>query len=162
MTWTLDGNICHHHHSSRTQFDVVAIAAGRKLAARLFHNQPNAKLDYHTIPTVIFSHPPIGTVGLTEEQAKVKFPDEKVRVYTSSFTNMYYALLANTTSSGTTNATMHKPKTKYKLVCVGEEEKVVGVHMIGMGSDEILQGFAVAVKMGVRKKDLGNKITCSQ
>ncbi|RKP06026.1 glutathione reductase [Thamnocephalis sphaerospora] len=121
----------------------VAIAAGRKLSDRLFggpeHHQ--AKLDYKDIPSVIFSHPPSGSVGLSEAEAREKFGDE-VRVYNTRFTNMYNAM------------TNHKPPTVFKLVVVGKEEKVVGIHMVGRGCDEILQGFAVAVKMGARKQDL--------
>jgi len=120
----------------------VAIAAGRKLSERIFNNQANAKLDYSNIATVVFSHPPLGTVGLTEAEAKEKFGATNVKVYTTGFTGMYHAL------------TTRKTKTGCKLVCVGPEEKVVGIHVLGNGADEIIQGFAVAVKMGVRKADL--------
>lgn len=122
----------------------VAIAAGRRLAARLFLNQPASKLDYDTIPTVVFSHPPIGTVGLTEEEARSQHAE--VKVYTTRFTGMYHAL------------TEHRPKTAMKLVCVGADERIVGAHVIGEGADEMLQGFAVAVKMGARKADFDDTI----
>lgn len=122
----------------------VAIAAGRRLAARLFLNQPDSKLDYSNIPTVVFSHPTIGTVGLSEEDARAKFDD--VKVYATRFTPMYFAV------------TEHKPKTAMKLVCAGPDERVVGVHVIGEGADEMLQGFAVAVKMGATKRDFDDTV----
>lgn len=122
----------------------VAIAAGRRLATRLFDDQPEVCLDYADIPSVVFSHPTIGTVGLTEAQAREKWPD--VKVYSSRFTPMYYAI------------TERKPKTAMKLVCAGPDERVVGLHVIGEGADEMLQGFAVAVKMGATKRDFDNTV----
>jgi len=123
----------------------VAIAAGRRLSDRLFGGKADSKLNYDDVPTVIFSHPPIGTVGLSEEAARAKFGEE-VKVYKTAFTNMYHAV------------TKRKTKTAMKLVCVGKEEKVVGIHTIGIGSDEMIQGFAVAVKMGARKSDLDDTV----
>ncbi|KAJ3215288.1 hypothetical protein HDU67_000632 [Dinochytrium kinnereticum] len=122
----------------------VAIAAGRKLSDRLFGNKPNAKLDYTNIPSVIFSHPTAGSVGLTEPEAREKY--DQVKIYTSKFTNMYYSMCDQ------------KQGTYYKLVCAGPEEKVVGLHIVGRGSDEILQGFAVAVKMGATKADFDSTV----
>lgn len=119
----------------------VAIAAGRKLADRLFGAQPTAAVDTSIVPTVIFSHPPIGTVGLTTEQAQAKYGKSQVKEYTTRFTNMFYALGE------------HKPKTSMKLVCAGSERRVVGAHVIGLGADEMIQGFAVAVRMGATKAD---------
>lgn len=124
----------------------VAIAAGRRLSERLFNNQVNAHLDYETIPTVVFSHPTIGTVGLTEKEAREKYTDEKIKIYTSSFTPMQYAI------------TETKEKCHMKLVCVGEDEKIVGLHGVGLGVDEMLQGFAVAIKMGATKEDFDNTV----
>ncbi|MGX8939977.1 glutathione-disulfide reductase [Symbiopectobacterium sp. Eva_TO] len=124
----------------------VAVAAGRRLSERLFNNKPEEHLDYTNIPTVVFSHPPIGTVGLTEPQAREKFGDDQVKVYTSSFTAMYTAV------------TQHRQPCRMKLVCVGPEEKIVGIHGIGFGMDEMLQGFAVAVKMGATKRDFDNTV----
>lgn len=124
----------------------VAVAAGRRLSERLFNNKPNEHLDYSNIPTVVFSHPPIGTVGMTEPQAREKYGDEQVKVYQSSFTAMYTAV------------TQHRQPCRMKLVCAGPEEKVVGVHGIGFGVDEMLQGFAVAVKMGATKQDFDNTV----
>ncbi len=124
----------------------VAVAAGRRLSERLFNNKPNEHLDYSNVPTVVFSHPPIGTVGLSEPEAREKFGDEQVKVYTSSFTAMYTAV------------TQHRQPCRMKLVCVGENEKIVGIHGIGYGMDEMLQGFAVALKMGATKQDFDNTV----
>ncbi|RUS17609.1 Pyruvate/2-oxoglutarate dehydrogenase [Endogone sp. FLAS-F59071] len=126
----------------------VAIAAGRRLSDRLFGPSQfhNAKLEYKNIPTVVFSHPTSGTIGLTEPEALKQYGESNVRTYVSRFTNMYYAM------------TDHKPPSAYKLVVVGEEERVVGLHIIGLGSDEILQGFGVAIKMGATKADFDNTV----
>ncbi|MEE4185362.1 MAG: glutathione-disulfide reductase [Gammaproteobacteria bacterium] len=123
----------------------VAIAAGRRLADRVFGGMSGRHLNYDNIPTVIFSHPPIGTVGLTEPQARAQYGDA-VKVYTAGFTPLYYGIME------------HKGRAEMKLVTVGPEERVVGCHLIGAGSDEILQGFAVAVKMGARKQDLDDTV----
>eukprot|EP01120_Amphizonella_sp_Union-15-10_P010307 TRINITY_DN4105_c0_g5_i2.p1 TRINITY_DN4105_c0_g5~~TRINITY_DN4105_c0_g5_i2.p1 ORF type:complete len:479 (+),score=119.43 TRINITY_DN4105_c0_g5_i2:57-1439(+) len=124
----------------------VAIAAGRKLASRLFDGELNAHLDYENIPTVIFSHPPIGTVGQSEEEAIKKYGKKNVKVYVSRFTNMYHAL------------TQRKTKTAIKMVVTGKEERVVGLHCIGIGSDEMVQGFSVAIKMGATKQDFDSTV----
>ncbi|KAM9741960.1 glutathione reductase, mitochondrial isoform 1-T1 [Menidia menidia] len=124
----------------------VAIAAGRKLAHRLFEGKKDSKLDYSTIPTVVFSHPPIGTVGLTDEEAIKSNGKENVKIYKTSFTPMYHAI------------TSRKSQCIMKLVCVGKEEKVVGLHMQGLGCDEMLQGFAVAIKMGATKADFDKTV----
>lgn len=131
--------------TGREQLTPVAIAAGRRLADRLFDGRVDRRLDYSNIPTVVFSHPPIGTVGLTEVEARAQFGDV-IRVYAASFVPMYHAL------------TTRKTRVEMKLVCVGPEERVVGLHMIGHGADEILQGFAVAVKMGARKRDFDETV----
>lgn len=123
----------------------VAIAAGRRLADRLFGGEPDARLDYEFIPSVVFSHPPIGTVGMTEDEARDAHASD-VKVYVSRFTNLYHAV------------TEHKSRTAMKLVTVGARERVVGVHVIGMAADELIQGFAVAVKMGARKADLDRTV----
>ena len=123
----------------------VAIAAGRRLADRLFMGRVDRKVDYSNVPSVVFSHPPIGTVGITEQEARARYPGE-VTVYSGDFTPMRYAL------------SEHKVTTAMKLVCAGEEERVVGIHIIGDNSDEMLQGFAVAVKMGATKADFDNTI----
>jgi glutathione reductase (NADPH) len=119
----------------------VAVAAGRYLADRLFGGQGNAKLDYDNIPSVVFAKPPVGIVGLTEAKARELHGDE-VAVYRSRFTPMQQAL-----------AGRHE-QSLMKLVCVGSDERVVGIHAMGVGVDEMLQGFAVAMKLGLRKRDL--------
>lgn len=119
----------------------VAIAEGRRLADRLFGRQPDAHFDSANVPTVVFSHPPAATVGLTLEQACSEFGKDNVREYVSRFTNMYYAVGER------------KPKTAMKLITAGPDERVVGAHVIGLAADEMIQGFAVAVKMGARKAD---------
>ena len=124
----------------------VAVAAGRRLSERLFNNKPNEHLDYNLVPTVIFTHPPIGTVGLSEMQAIEQYGEEDVKCYTSTFTPMYSAV------------TQHRQKCTMKLVCLGEEEKIIGLHGIGFGVDEMIQGFAVAIKMGATKADFDNTV----
>lgn len=124
----------------------VAVAAGRRLSERLFNNKPDEHLDYSNVPTVVFSHPPIGTVGLSEPQAREQYGDDEVKVYKSAFTAMYTAV------------TQHRQPCRMKLVCVGKEEKIVGIHGIGYGMDEMLQGFAVALKMGATKRDFDNTV----
>lgn len=124
----------------------VAIAAGRRLADRLFGGEKDACLNYHQIPTVIFSHPPIGTIGYTEPEAIAKYGEEQVKVYTSTFVNLIHAMADPE----------RKGKTAMKLVTVGEQETVVGVHVAGEGADEMIQGFGVAVKMNATKADFDN------
>ncbi|TMW58423.1 hypothetical protein Poli38472_009982 [Pythium oligandrum] len=133
----------------------VAIAAGRRLADRLFDGKKNAKISYENIPTVVFSHPPIGTVGLTDAEARAKYGDEEIKTYTSRFVNMHYGIINELDAEGNAKP---KPITAMKLVCVGKDEKVVGLHIIGMAADEMLQGFGVAVKMGATKADFDNCI----
>jgi len=131
--------------TGRAPLTPVAIAAGRRLSDRLFDNQTERKLDYENIPTVMFSHPPIGTIGLTEQQAREQHGDA-VKTYQTCFTAMYHAIAG------------HSQQTAMKLVCVGADEKIVGCHIIGMGADEMLQGFSVAIKMGATKKDFDNTV----
>jgi glutathione reductase (NADPH) len=119
----------------------VAVKSGRILAERLFNNITDVVMDYTNVPTVVFSHPPIGTMGLTEPEAVAEYGEENVKVYTSSFAAMYTAV------------TEHRQMTRMKLICAGDDEKVVGIHGIGFGMDEILQGFGVAMKMGATKAD---------
>ncbi|WP_434357780.1 glutathione-disulfide reductase [Parasalinivibrio latis] len=124
----------------------VAVKAGRQLSERLFNGKTDAKMDYELIPTVVFSHPPIGTIGLTEPEAKAQYGEENVRVYTSSFAAMYTAV------------TKHRQPCKMKLVCAGDDEKVVGLHGIGYTVDEMIQGFGVAMKMGATKADFDSVV----
>lgn len=132
--------------NGKTALTPVAISAGRKLATRLFANQPDSKADYCNIPSVVFSHPPIGTVGLNEAEARRQYGSDQVTVYKSTFTPMRYAL------------SDHGVTTAMKLVCAGDQEQIVGIHMIGDNVDEMLQGFAVSVKMGATKSDFDNTV----
>ncbi len=132
--------------TGRAQLTPVAIAAGRRLSDRLFGGKADRHLDYRNIPTVVFGHPPIGTVGLTEKEAREDYGDDNVSVFTSSFLPMYHQL------------TSRKPRCDMKLVTVGPEKRVVGVHVIGPGADEMLQGFAVAVRMGATKSDFDDTV----
>jgi glutathione reductase (NADPH) len=131
--------------TGREALTPVAIAAGRRLSDRLFGGQPQRKLIYENIPTVIFSHPPLGTVGLTEADARARHGDA-VKVYKTEFTPLFYAF------------TRRKSKAVMKLVTVGKEETIVGCHTFGPGADEMLQGFAVAVRMGATKRDFDDTV----
>ncbi len=131
--------------TGREALTPVAIAAGRRLADRLYGGMADRHLEYRFIPTVVFAHPPIGTVGMTEADARAEFGDD-VRVYESRFTPMLYALGE------------HKEPSAMKLVTVGQEEKIVGCHVIGDGADEMMQGFSVAVRMGATKKDFDDTV----
>jgi glutathione reductase (NADPH) len=132
--------------TGRVLLTPVAIAAGRRLADRLFGGQSERRLVYETVPTVVFSHPPIATVGLSEEAAREAHGDAAVKVYQTRFTPMYHAF------------TQRKPKTAMKLVTVGAQEHIVGAHIVGIGADEMLQGFAVAVRMGASKRDFDDTV----
>ena len=131
--------------TGRAQLTPVAIAAGRRLSDRLFGGMDGRHLDYDLIPTVIFSHPTIGTVGLSEPEARDTYGDT-VKTYTTRFNPMYHAF------------TEHKRPTAMKLVVTGEEERIVGCHIFGLGADEMLQGFAVAIRMGARKVDFDDTV----
>ena len=139
---------------------------------RLFGGMSNARADYDNVPTVVFSHPPVGSCGLTEAQALARYGSERVKVYCSTYTNMYYAPFRADAND--------KPKSAMKLVTLLPDETIVGIHMVGKnhnrvvvfcklyltdyilcvilgaGCDEALQGFAVALKMGATKADLDN------
>ena len=130
--------------TGRAALTPVAIAAGRRLSDRLFNGMSDRHLNYDNIPSVVFSHPPIGTVGLSEKEAREKFKD--IKIYQSSFTPMADALLE------------HQTQTALKLICTGDDEKVIGCHIIGEGADEMLQGFAVAIKMGATKSQLDDTV----
>jgi glutathione reductase (NADPH) len=132
----------------KVELTPVAIAAGRKLSNRLFGPEEfkTQKQDYENVPSVVFSHPEAGSIGLTEAEAKEKFGEENIKVYKSRFTPMYYAMLE------------HKSPVSYKLVVSGKEEKVVGLHLVGDSSAEILQGFGVAIKMGATKADFDSVV----
>jgi glutathione reductase (NADPH) len=125
----------------------VAIAAGRRLVDRIFGGQKDRKLDYSNIPSVIFAHPEAGSIGLTEPEAREKYGDA-VKVYNSSFISMWNSMFEDD----------EKTRSSYKLIVQGENEKVVGLHIVGEGSSEILQGFGVAIKMGATKADFDSVV----
>ena len=131
--------------TGRDALTPVAIAAGRRLADRLYDGMSDRRLEYHTIPTVIFTHPPIGTVGLTEDGARDEYGDD-VKVYESRFVPMSYAF------------SEEKVPSHMKLIVTGSDERIVGAHVIGDGADEMLQGFAVAVRMGATKSDFDDTV----
>ena len=131
--------------TGRAALTPVAIAAGRRLSDRLFGGKPERHLEYSMIPTVIFTHPPIGTVGASEAEARASYGDA-VKVYVADFTPMYHAM------------TTRKTHTDMKLVCVGPEQRIVGCHILGNGADEMLQGFAVAIRMGATKADFDDTV----
>lgn len=135
------GDVC-----GRVALTPVAIAAGRRLSDRLFGGKADRKLDYSNVPSVVFSHPPIGSVGISEAQAIERHGNAAVKVYRTRFKALYYGLLEV------------KQDTAMKLVCVGPDERVVGVHVIGAGADEMVQGFAVAVRMGATKRDFDDTV----
>ena len=126
--------------TGRLALTPVAVAAGRRLADRLFGGKPDSRLDYAGVPSVVFAHPPLATVGLSEESARLLHGDDVV-VYRVRFRPMYGALTGST------------ERMFMKLVCVGADERIVGIHLVGRSADEMLQGFAVAMKAGARKSD---------
>lgn len=131
--------------TGQVELTPVAIAAGRRLAERLF-GPPKfsaAKISYDNIPSVVFSHPEVGSIGLSEPEAIEKYGEDNIKIYKTNFTAMYYAMMEPE----------HKAPTAYKLIVTGPEEKVVGLHIMGQGSAEMLQGFGVAIKMGATKAD---------
>ena len=142
---SLDGVFAIGDCTGQAELTPVAIAAGRRLADRLYGGMSERFMDYRNVPTVVFTHPPIGSVGLSEPRARAEFGDA-VRVYEGRFTGMLHAL------------SEHRIPSWAKLVVVGEEERVVGIHFIGEGADELLQGFAVAMRMGATKADLDDTI----
>lgn len=123
----------------------VAIGAGRRLADRVFGGMKGRHLDYSNIATVVFSHPPIGTCGLAEHEAREKYDDD-VKIYSSEFVPMFNSF------------TEHRLKARMKLITTGSDEAIVGCHLFGPGSDEMLQGFAVAIRMGATKKDFDDTV----
>ncbi|MGH8286962.1 MAG: glutathione-disulfide reductase [Steroidobacteraceae bacterium] len=142
-------NVPHVHAigdvSGRLQLTPVAIAAGRRLSDRLFGGEADRKLDYENEPTVIFAHPPIGTEGMSEGEARARYGDA-VRIFRSGFVPLYHEL------------TERRPRAEMKLVTVGADQRVVGCHIVGEGADEMLQGFAIAVRMGATKRDFDDTV----
>jgi glutathione reductase (NADPH) len=140
------GDVC-----GKVELTPMAIAAGRRLGDRIHGGILGAKADYEFVPTVVFSHPVIGTCGYTEAEATEKYGAENLKIYNSSFVNLHYGIYFD-------GGVGDKPISKVKIICFGPDERVVGLHLIGMGSDEVLQGFGVAMKMGATKADFDNCI----
>jgi glutathione reductase (NADPH) len=132
--------------TGRAAMTPVAIAAGRRLADRLFGGgSADARLDYGNIPTVVFSHPPVAVVGLTEGQARDRYGDA-IQVYIRRFTPLYHGLIR------------HKVRAMVKMITAGRDEKIVGCHIMGPRAEEMLQGFAVAIRMGATKRDFDDTV----
>lgn len=133
--------------TGRAELTPVAIAAGRQLGNRLFGppELKSSKLSYENIPTVVFSHPEVGTIGLTEPEAVEKYGQSNIKTYQTKFTAMFFDVMPQEEKG--------KNPTQMKIICAGPEERVVGLHILGLGVGEMLQGFGVAVKMGATKKD---------
>jgi len=123
----------------------VAIAAARRLMDRVFGGRERAPLALEDVPTVVFSHPPIGAIGLTEAQARARFGDD-VRVLRAGFRPMLHALAES------------PQRSLFKIVCTGAERRIVGLHLLGEAADEMLQGFAVAMRRGITLDDLHDTI----
>jgi len=126
--------------TGRVPLTPVAVAAGRRLADRLFGGDAHARVDYANVPTVLFGAVPLAAVGLTEAQARERHGGD-THVHRSAFRPMLNALVDCS------------EQVFMKLVCVGSDERIVGIHAVGDGVDEILQGFAVALRLGARKAD---------
>lgn len=125
------------------QLTPVALAEGMALARYLFDNKP-INMDYENIPTAVFCQPTIGTVGLTEQQARERFTD--VSIFKSSFRPMKHTL------SG------RDERSLMKLVVDATSDRVVGAHMVGAEAGEIMQGIAVAIKAGATKAQFDQTI----
>lgn len=130
----------------RIDLTPVAIRAGRRVAEFLFNNATNSQIDYTNVPSVIFSHPAIGTIGLSEAQAIETYGSDRIKVYKSRFYAMY------------TSAGGYRQACDFKLICLDEEERVIGLHGIGEGVDEMIQGFGVAMKMKATKADFDSVV----
>ncbi len=122
--------------TDRMNLTPVATAEGTALAHNLYNNQ-SRRVDYRDVPTCIFSQPNLGTVGLTEEQAREEYAN--VEVYKSGFTSLKHTLTDST------------EKTLMKIIVDKDTDKVLGVHMVGVDAGEIIQGIGIALKAGATK-----------
>ncbi len=125
--------------TDRLQLTPVAINEGRAFADTVYGNKPRL-MSYTNVPTAIFTHPEAATVGLTETEAKTEYGEDKIKIYRSKFRPMYYILPGK-----------DDEKTLMKLVVHQETDQVLGAHMVGDHAAEIIQGVAIAVKMGATK-----------
>lgn len=123
----------------------MAVMAGRVLAQRLFGGANVAAVDRRFVPSVVFSLPPLATVGMTESQAR-EAHGAAVRVFEKSFRPMSRALAGE------------EQRAYVKLICVGDQQRVLGVHALGEGFDEALQGFALALRLGATRQDFESTI----
>ncbi|MFZ1742675.1 MAG: glutathione-disulfide reductase [Pontixanthobacter sp.] len=124
--------------TNRVQLTPVAIREGQAFADTVFNDDPKT-VSYDCIPSAVFSHPPIAAVGMTEGEARNRLGS--IKVYQSDFRPMKNVVAGR------------NERGLYKMIVDAETDKVVGIHMIGPESAEILQGFAVAVKAGLTKAD---------
>ena len=124
--------------TNRINLTPVALHEGVCLADTLFANNPRAP-SHENVPAAVFSQPPVGTVGLTEEQAREAYND--IDVYRSTFRALKHTLTGG------------KERTMMKLVVDRKSDRVLGLHMVGPDAGEITQGFAVAIKAGATKAD---------
>lgn len=124
--------------TDRVQLTPVAIREGHAFADTVFGNNPRA-VDHECIPSAVFSHPPIASVGMTEGQARNSLGD--VKVFLSDFRPMKNVLAGRS------------ERCLYKMICTGVDDRIVGIHMIGPDAPEIMQAAAVAVKAGMTKGD---------
>ena len=122
--------------TDRVQLTPVAIQEGAAVSETLFNNNP-ITVDYGDVPTAVFSTPPIGTVGLTEQQARQKYG--KVDIFDSKFKPLVHTL------SG------RDERTFMKMIVEPVSDRVVGAHMLGMDAPEIIQGIGIAIKAGATK-----------
>lgn len=122
---------------NKPQLTPVAVQAARRLVQRVAGNDI-AGMCYDNIPTVIFTHPPLAKVGLSEQEARAQYTE--VKIYTAKFTPLKYSFAKQ------------KQDSMIKLICAGCEQKVVGLVLLGESSDEMLQGFALALQQGLTKQ----------
>jgi glutathione reductase (NADPH) len=126
--------------TDRINLTPVAINEGRAFADTHFGKKPR-QMNYDNVPTAVFSNPEAATVGMTEEEARAHYGDDAIKVYRSKFRSMYYVLPDK------------QEKTLMKLVVHQESDRILGAHMVGNYAGEIIQGIAIAVKMGAKKAD---------
>ena len=129
--------------TNRIQLTPVAIREGQAFADSVFGGKPTV-VDYANVPSAVFSHPPIGAVGMTEAEARNKLGS--IRTYTSDFRAMKNVLAGR------------NERALYKMVVNEATDQVVGLHMIGPDAPEILQAAAIAVKAGLTKADFDNTV----
>ena len=126
--------------TDRLNLTPVAINEGRAFADTEFGGKPRL-MSHENVPSAVFSHPEAATVGLTEAEAKQHYGEDNIKVYRSKFRPMYYVLPDK------------EEKTLMKLIVHQESDRVLGAHMVGDHAAEIIQGVAIAVKMGAKKAD---------